>query len=227
LLAKWLNSAFHSIRRETDMQQGLGGNWAREPHLIPEQLNSVHGLNQRFLDLAGGGADQWDAARAPGGNLMLAAGLAQQLAPLSRAQRAAVASCPYALFDMRFEDEAYWKSRLTQTVQFRVADGSADVDVVDFARLALFYAWHVSCTTSLAAQLLLGMSPATVDSFRSLGVNSLPGLAAAEATNLCARWRNCAAYWNALLGAAARTDPHALRRVQLYGLQLAAAAHLP
>jgi hypothetical protein len=209
------------------MQQGLGGNWAREPHLTSEQLASVRGLNQRFLDLAGGGADQWDAARAPGGNLMLAAGLAQQLAPLSRSQRAAVASCPYVLFDLRFEDETYWKHRLTQTANFSVAEDSADAAVVDFVRLALFYAWHVSCTASLAAQFLLGMSPATVDSFRALGVNSLPGLATAEAANLSARWRNCAAYWSALLDAAARADPNTLRRVQLYGLQLAAAARLP
>jgi hypothetical protein len=209
------------------MHEGLGGNWAREPHLTPEQLASVRGLNQRFLDLAGGDADRWDAARAPGGHRMLAAGLARQLAPLSCTQRAAAASCPYVLFDLRFEDETYWKSRLTQTARFCVAEDCADVDVVDFVRLALFYAWHVSCTASLAAQFLLGMSAATVDSFRGLGVNSLPGLAVAEAANLSARWRNCAAYWNALLDAAARADPQALRRVQLYGLQLAAAARLP
>jgi hypothetical protein len=209
------------------MQAGIGGNWAREPHLSSEQLNSVRGLNQRFLDLAGGGADQWDASRLPGGNLMLAAGLAQQLAPLSRTQRAAVASCPYALFDLRFEDQTYWESRLAQTPPLRVADESLDAEVVDFVRLALFYAWHVSCTASLAAQFLLGMSPATVESFRGVGVNSLPGLAASEAANLSARWRDCAAYWSALIAAAARADPPALRRVQLYGLQLAAAARLP
>jgi hypothetical protein len=209
------------------MQAAIGGNWAREPHLSSEQLNSVRGLNQRFLDLAGGGSDQWDASRSPGGNLMLAAGLAQQLAPLSRTQRAAVASCPYALFDLRFEDQTYWESRLAQTPPLRVADEPLDADVVDFVRLALFYAWHVSCTASLAAQFLLGMSPATVESFRGVGVNSLPGLAASEAANLSARWRDCAAYWSALIAAAARADPPALRRVQLYGLQLAAAARLP
>jgi len=209
------------------MQAAIGGNWAREPHLSSEQLNSVRGLNQRFLDLAGGAADQWDASRSPGGNLMLAAGLAQQLAPLSRTQRAAVASCPYALFDLRFEDQTYWESRLAQTPPLRVADEPLDADVVDFVRLALFYAWHVSCTASLAAQFLLGMSPATVESFRGVGVNSLPGLAASETANLSARWRDCAAYWSALIAAAARADPPALRRVQLYGLQLAAAARLP
>jgi hypothetical protein len=209
------------------MQEVVSGNWAREPHLTTEQLSSVRGLNQRFLDLAGGGADDWDASRSPGGNLMLSAGVMHLLAPLSKLQRAAVANCPYALFDLRFEDEAYWKSRVSQTIQYRVADEPLDADVIDFVRVALFYAWHVSSTASLAAQFLLGMSPATVESFRSLSVNSLPGLAAGEAANLSARWRHCAAYWNELIGAAARADSPALRRVQLYGLQLAAAARLP
>jgi hypothetical protein len=209
------------------MQERVGGDWAREPHLLPEQLSSVRGLNQRFLDLAGGGGDDWDASRSPGGNLMLAAGVAQLLAPLSKLQRAAVASCPYALFDLRFEDEAYWKVRLSQRVQYRVADEPFDAEVIDFVRLALFYAWHVCSTASLAAQFLLGMSPATVESFRSLSVDSLPGLAAGEAANLSARWRHCATYWSELIGAAARADSPALRRVQLYGLQLAAAARLP
>jgi hypothetical protein len=209
------------------MREGVGGNWAREPHLSPEQMSSVQGLNQRFLDLAGGGGDDWDAAHAPGGNLLLAAGIAPQLARLSRTQRAAVASCPYALFDLRFEDESYWKSRLTDTAPYRVADASIDADVIDFVRLALFYVWHVSCTASLAAQFLLGMSPATVDSFRSLSVNCLPELTASEAVNLSSRWRHCAAYWSALIDAAARADSSALRRVQLYGLQLTAAARLP
>lgn len=209
------------------MQEVITGNWVREPHLTIEQLGSMRGLNLRFLDLAGGVAGQWDACRAGAGSSMLAAGLAQQLGPLSRTQRVAVASCPYALFDLRFENESYWQSRLVQHAPYRVADDSLDSDVVDFTRLALFYAWHVSSTAGLAAQILLGMSPVTVNAFRGLGVNSLPGLAASEAVNLSARWRNSAAYWNALIGAAERADPSALRRVQLYGLQLAAAARLP
>jgi len=209
------------------MQEGISGNWVREPHLTTEQLSSVRGLNLQFLDLAAGAAGQWDACRPTGGSSMLTADLAQQLAPLSRTQRVAVASCPYALFDLRFENQTHWQSRLVQHSPYRVADDSLDADVVDFTRLALFYAWHVSATAGLAAQFLLGMSPVTVDSFRGLGVNSLPGLAASEAVNLSARWRNSAAYWNALIGAAERADPSALRRVQLYGLQLAAAARLP
>ena len=209
------------------MQDGISGGWARGPHLSPEQLNSVRGLNARFLDLAGGAVVGWEAARAPGGPPLLGGGVAEMLARLSPLQRAAVASCPYALFDLRFEDEVYWKTRLTQSVQYRVADEPVDPAVVDFVRLALFYAWHVAHTSSLAAQFLLGMAPATVEALRGLGVNSLPALADSEAANLSARWRHSAAYWSALIGAAARADTPALRRIQLHGLQLAAAARLP
>jgi hypothetical protein len=67
----------------------------------------------------------------------------------------------------------------------------------------------------------------TVEAFRSISVDALPVLALAEAANLTARWSGCRAYWSALISAAARPDPVALRRVQLSGLQLAAAAQLP
>ena len=55
----------------------------------------------------------------------------------------------------------------------------------------------------------------------------MPALALNEVVNLAPRWSHCNAYWTALIGAAARPDPAALRRVQLSGLQLAAAAQLP
>jgi hypothetical protein len=58
-------------------------------------------------------------------------------------------------------------------------------------------------------------------------VNRLPALVATEAAHLSARWLERTAFWSALTAAAVRTDPAALRRVQLYGLQLAAAARLP
>jgi hypothetical protein len=209
------------------MQDGISGGWAREPHLSPEHLNSVRGLNARFLDLAGGAGHGWEMPRTPGGLPLLGGGVAEMLASLSPLQRAAVASCPYALFDLRFEDEVYWTARLTRAVQYRVADEPADRLVLDFVQLAIFYAWHVAHTSSLAAQFLLGMSPATVEALRGLAVNSLPALADSEASNLSARWRHSAAYWSALIGAAARADTPALRRVQLHGLQLAAAARLP
>ncbi len=206
------------------MQDAFIGNWAQESHLAAGTLRSLHGLNHRFLDLAAARTDEWMVCRAVGETRRLAG----QVAPLSVAQRAAAAGCPYALFDLRFQDHGYWRSRLQSSGAWRVADESmVDDDTVSFVRLALFYAWHVASSAGLAAQLLLGMNGDTAVEFRRITVNQLPELVVTEAANLSARWSDCPAYWSALTAAASRADPLALRRVQLYGLQLAAAARLP
>jgi hypothetical protein len=194
------------------MQDAFVGNWAQESHLSAEILGSLRDLNHRFLDLTASRTTDWVAGR---------------VAPLSAAQRAAAAGCPYALFDLRFQDEGHWRLRLQNSGAWGVADESvADDETVNFVRLALFYAWHVASSAGLKAQLLLGMNGATAAAFRRITVNHLPALVATEAGHLSARWSGCTAYWGALTDAASRADPAALRRVQLYGLQLAAAARL-
>lgn len=194
------------------MQYEFVGSWAQDPHLSSAMLGSLRDLNHRFLDLA--------AARPEWG--------AGYVAPLTEAQRAAAAGCPYALFDLRFQDEVHWRLRLRHFESWRVADESpGDNATVSFVRLALFYAWHVASGTGMKAQLLLGMSTDTAAAFRALTVNQLPGLAATETVHLSARWNGCSAYWSALSAAASRADAPRLRRVQLSGLQLAAAARLP
>jgi hypothetical protein len=199
--------------KEAIMQEAFI-NWTQEPHLSIEQLTSIRGLNRRFLDLAGKGVP-WSG---PG----------TQVALLSPSQRAAAADCPYALFDLRFQDEAHWRGRLQTASAWAIADAPrADHELVDFVRLALFYTWHLASSAGLAVHLLLGMQSGTADAFRRVPVDALPALAATEVVNLAPRWGHCNAYWTALIGAAARPDPAALRRVQLSGLQLAAAAQLP
>lgn len=194
------------------MQYAIVGSWAQESHLSAEMLGSLRDLNHRFLDLAATRAE-W---------------IAGQVAPLSAAQRAAAAGCPYALFDLRFQDEGHWRLRLQNAGAWRVADESAvDDATVSFARIALFYVWHVASSAGLGAQLLLGMNGNTAAAFRRITVNQLPALAVTEAGYLSARWSGCNSYWSALTAAASRADAAALRRVQLYGLQLAAAAWLP
>ena len=196
------------------MQDAYIGNWTQQSHISVEHLTSMRGLNRRFLDLAANG--------------LLSPELALQVANLAPAQRAAAANCPYALFDLRFEDDDYWRGRLPAIGTWKIADECrVDAEIVDFVRLALFYAWHVASSAGLAAHLLLGMHGNTAEAFRGISVDALPALALAEAANLTARWSGCRSYWSALISAAARPDPAALRRVQLSGLQLAAAAELP
>jgi hypothetical protein len=207
---------------ETDMQDAIVGSWAGSSHLSAGNLGSLRDLNHRFLDLAAARGRGWEA----GAGVPLELG--GRVAPLSATQREAAASCPYALFDLRFQDGGYWRRRLQNSGDWRVADESmADDDTVRFVRLALFYAWHICASAGLTAQLLLGMSGDAAAEFRRISVDQLPPLAVTEAANLSARWSECTAFWSALTAAASRADPAALRRVQLHGLQLAAAARLP
>jgi len=205
------------------MQEAIVGSWAQESHLSAETLGSLRDLNHRFLDLAAAGSCDWARPR----GAKLSPGLAGQVALLSAAQRAAAAACPYALFDLRFQDDGHWGRRLRHAGEWRVADESVVDDTASFVRLALFYAWHVASGAGLKAQLLLGMNDATATAFRGITVNHLPALVVTEAVHLSARWGDCTVFWNALTAAASRTEPAALRRVQLHGLQLAAAARLP
>ena len=206
------------------MQEAIVGSWAQESHLSVQTLGSLHELNHRFLDLAAARNGDWAAPGGAGFSLSLAG----QLAPLSAAQRQAAAGCPYALFDLRFQDDGHWRSRLQDPRAWCIADEAViDDETVSFVRLALFYAWHVAAGAGLDAQLLLGMNGSTAAAFRRITLNRLPALVATEAAHLSARWLERTAFWSALTAAALRADPTALRRVQLYGLQLAAAARLP
>jgi hypothetical protein len=210
--------------QETLMQDALVGSWAGQPHFSVEMLDSLHDLNHRFLDLVGGRGVDWQSAASAG----LCAEISVQLTPLSAAQRAAAANCPYALFDLKFHDDHYWRARLQRLDHWHVAEETiATDDTANFVRLALFYAWHVAATARLSAQLLLGMSAHTAAAFRRATLNSLPALVASEAVNLSARWCTCNAYWRALVRAASHADAERLRRVQLFGLQLEAATRLP
>jgi hypothetical protein len=202
------------------MQESFGGAWTEGSQLTGASLHSLRDLNRRFLELAAAGGGEWACQGFTG--------IASRVAPLTPAQREAVADCPYALFDLRFRDGLHWQERLRDAPRWIVADDErgADAPIVDFARLALFYAWHIASTAGLTAQLLLGMSVDTAAMFRASTLDSLPFLAVSEAVHLTARWGECTVYWSALVGAASRDNPVALRRIQLHGLQLAAASRL-
>ena len=159
------------------MQDAHTGDWVWESQLPARLLGSLQELNLRFLGLRAG----------PGGEF------GGQAAPLSPAQRLAVAGCPYALFDLKFQDDGHWCPRLQNAAPWRVADAAmGEPEAVEFVHLALFFAWHVASTAKLAAQLILGMNEATALAFRRITVDRLPQLAASETPNLGARWSDCA-----------------------------------
>jgi hypothetical protein len=257
-----LKAAVHDIHssQEKIMQEALACGWAREIQLPVDIRRSLRELNHRFLDLS------CAHARTPleRTQAVLPGEVGGRVASLSPAQRSAAANCPYALFDLRFQDDGHWGPRVKDAAILRVADepgiaagpgpadmhgiaagpgpadahgiaagpGVADQSGIDatqaeFVRLALFYAWHVASTAKLSAQLILGMNERTAALFGRITLNRLQELAATEAVHLTPRWSHCGIYWHALVDAASRQDARHLRRVQLHGIQLAAAAQLP
>jgi len=203
------------------------GSTTADPYASMGMQDSIREMNHRFLDLVATTSGWGGARRGMGINV------SAQVAPLSATQKSAASNCPYALFDLRFHDAGHWRDRLREgqrewpVREWRVAeDLSVGQDTLEFVRLALFFAWHVAATTEFAAELLLGMSVGTAAAFRGVTIDCLPGLAATEAAYLTERWNDCPKYWQALTGAAAGRNAVDLRRIQLYGLQLAAAARL-
>jgi hypothetical protein len=205
------------------MQQTPTGHWTPQPHYTLEALGPLHDLNQRFLDLLAERTENFKGARAAE-----SATLACALAALTPAQRAQAARCPYALFDLRFQDAEHWRQRLEGSKAWRIEDAEAPGhERLEFVHVALFYAWHVARTGQLAAQVMLGMQAGTAHALRATPLNSLPALAPRAALELKARFIPRVSFWSSLIRSAARGDAAQLRRVQLFGLQLAAAAHLP
>jgi hypothetical protein len=209
------------------MQDAFFGTWARQPHFTDGLLVPLHDLNHRFLDLVASRGGDWRPVAGWSGARALPGEACGRVAPLTAAQRAAAARCPYALFDLRFHDDGHWRTHLEMmSGPWRIAD-QLEEEAAGFVRLVLFYGWHVAATTGLAARLLLGMSENTAAAFRGLTLDRLLALAASESVNLTARWPECDTYWRSLVGAAASSDGARLRRIHLFGLQLAAAAQLP
>ena len=201
------------------MPESAVGAWTEGTNLLGETFGALFDLNQRFLDLLLHGEGWRD-------RFGLAPATVAAIETMSQARRAALAACPYALFDVRFTDNAYWRARLSGPAQWRVADQVEQHETRDFTRLCLFYAWHVATRGVEQSQLQLGMGCETVRAFRRVTLNELALLADHETEHLRARWHQNPNFWNALTTAAAGADPHALKRTQLYGLQLTAAARL-
>ena len=195
----------------------------RETLLTAPVLRSLGDLNRRFLDLAGANAardgEDW-VLRVP-------LELSRRIASLRDADRVALSACPYALFDLRFADEAHWLNLLSSDVQWRVRDvPSQQIGAAEFVQLALFYCWHIAVSRPMSAPLILGMTERTVRALGGVTVDRLPALIDTQRHHLSVRWVGCTSFWHAVTSAASHPECANLRRAQLFGLQVAAAARL-
>ena len=139
---------------------------------------------------------------------------------LPPASRPLAARCPYALFNLQFENSAFW-SEAARAAPVPVAAGSADA--LAFAHTAVFMAWHLAQGDELAAALVLGMTPAVRAAWRALPLSAVTPAAAAAWPGLRARWAEHRLFWPALVAAATARDAQAMEQVRRLGLQLLAA----
>lgn len=132
----------------------------------------------------------------------------------------AVAECPYTLFNLRFEDAAFWRGIAHATATGTLGSLADDVAVV---RTAVFLAWHLAQSNDLAASLVLGMSEEVRRAWRGIALSGLDRAAIAALPHLQARWGRHPTFWLRLLDCTRPDDRARAEAVRLLGLQLLAA----
>ena len=180
-------------------------------------LDTIRQTNAAFLTLLAR-----RRSRLPAGSAVLGlqAPLADRLAALDAAGHEAITRCPYTLFNLRFEDAAFWRGIVLDAS--RPTPGIVDEEA-NFARTAVFLAWHLAQKAEFAAALVLGMTPAVQEAWRGLPLSALDRAAMAGLAHLQVRWGGNARFWPDLLAAAEAPGAGQAERVRLLGLQLLAA----
>lgn len=191
--------------------------WTEQVILDAGTHRALSSLNYAFLDLAAELADE--------GRLRLIGGLPQRVVNAlidPEAQRRLCERLPFALFDLRFGDSAFWESQAAAVGG--VQDGQlvqpADERVVVFVRSVIVLAWHLAQVSALGVRLVFGAGPPTITVLAALPVAAVEDLARRLAPILCARFGARARFWLQFEGYV--TDPcdDAMRLLQQLGLQI-------
>lgn len=209
------------------------GAYAQRAAIDDATFETIRQANAAFLALVARRAVTDGGAAALG----LPATIASRIGAQDATTRRFAAECPYTLFNVRFEDAAFWRS---------VAAGSADAagdgrgpragaadapprahapwvgDEPRFVLTAVFLAWHLARHGDLSSALVLGMTPAVREVWRGLPLQALDAVVAASLPQLRARWGAHPRFWPQLLAAADRPGVDHAERVRLLGLQLLA-----
>jgi len=190
------------------VRDGAGADaYAGRPVLDTALLQAIHDVNASFLRHA--------SAILPDDCVGQLAAVLELPGPV----RAIAAQCPYTLFDLRFQDGAYWRSVAAETRPALPLSGSAGA----FGRAAVFLAWFLVRSGGLAAPIMLGMAPAVTEIWRELPVSDLDHVAGAVLPQLTGRWADHSRFWPALARAAQAGNAQQLTDVRLLGMQLLAA----
>ncbi|MBM5812083.1 MAG: hypothetical protein FJ191_08985 [Gammaproteobacteria bacterium] len=196
-----------------------GAEWSEQSLLDPATRRALVSLNHSFLDLAAALADE--------DRLKLIAGLPLRAIDAlidADAQRRLCERLPYALFDLRFGDAAYWEGQAAALGGVRDSQNqaapAADERVVALVRSALMLAWHLAQVNTLAIRLVFGAVPGSAAVLRSLSVGAVDALARRVAPVLAARFGARTRFWVQFEGCAADPCEESVNVLQLLGLQI-------
>ena len=196
--------------------------WLANAVLSAAVLEPLHELNRRWLALLMHMPRLWPAR---GGSGRLPDPVGATLIALTPERCVEIARCPFSLFTASFNDGAYWRAIAGNIAVHEprpgAQEGASEEGLVNFAQLALFYAWHLARVNPAAARIVLGMTDQTLSAFEMLTLTTLQNIAASGQQLLTPRWPERAGFWLQLLEPASSAPPPV--DVRLIGLQMMAA----
>jgi hypothetical protein len=130
---------------------------------------------------------------------------------------------PYAVFDLRFRDERFWRleTRAARGIQDGARAAVCDSRVLRFARSGLVLAWHLAQLDRRVARLALGVEEGTREALESLPLGTLDSFARRLTPAVSARFAGRPRFWSQLIAALrVPSETARLERLKLLGLQL-------
>jgi hypothetical protein len=195
--------------------------WHKSPILTPDVLEPLYDINWDFLTMLTRVPRQWQAGRI-GTRLPDPAYL--ELVSLDPCQRRDAARVPFTLYSGRFLDDRYWQ-QLASTPTLPVNGYDEDEPrrcLREFARVALFFAWHLARSNQAAARLVMGMPGETVAVFRGLSLTKVRQFAIDRAEILTPRWAERTVLWKKILAGPSGLGTGPSLDVGMIGIQMLA-----
>ena len=180
-------------------------------------LAALRAANLAFLELLGGTALAGGAALCG-----VSAPFCDRLGAPPEARAAVANALPFAMFDLRFRDEQFWRTTTAGSVAVHDAAAAAPVSRAAhaFVRVAVVFTWHAVEVCPPSASLVLGASDGVLRLVGGLPLAALDPLSYRLAPELAARFAQRDLYWERLTQCLGDPEPRRLERLRLLGLQL-------
>ncbi|MEJ0098420.1 MAG: hypothetical protein WDO12_01190 [Pseudomonadota bacterium] len=131
--------------------------------------------------------------------------------------RRRLAALPFAIIDMRFWDETWWRA-VSREHSASITGAEVQSAVLgQFECLALetlMFAWQVAREDRHVAQLVLAMAPSVADLIASFTMHQIRITAIRGAGILCVRWDDDVRFWRDLLMSVRESDEAAIQALR-------------